>query len=409
MLSRYLPLRELVYPYAWVKCRLEPPKCARKKLTCFAKRAVSRWRVRFLVKGIRVSMSSSRGLKVVVIGATGNVGTSVIDALSREPAIAEIIGVARRPSRWNPSHTTFLTADAAHDNMNEVVRGADVTVHLAWLFQPTHRSQDTWNNNVLGAIRVFEAAAEESVPAVVYASSVAAYSPGPSDEKVDERWPTHGWPGAAYPREKAYLERWLDTYETRHPSIRVVRIRPGFIFKRESATSQRRLFLGPLLPRRLVHPDRIPLVPFVDDLRVQVLHTEDAASAYAAAVVNPVHGAFNLAAEPPVDGAFLAKAFGARRVRVAPFIVRSAVAVGWHLHVIPASPGLFETALHIPLMDCSRARDELNWTPRHSPHETLREFLLGVHDGAGLPTPPLNPDTTANRVREFATGVGQRA
>lgn len=130
--------------------------------------------------------------------------------------------------------------------------------------------------------------------------SVAAYSPGPSDRKVDEKWPTHGWPAAAYPREKAYLERWLDTYETRHPSIRVVRMRPGFIFKRESATSQRRLFLGPLLPRRLVRPDRIPLVPFVNDLRVQVLHTEDAAAAYAAAVVNPVHGAFNLAAEPPV-------------------------------------------------------------------------------------------------------------
>lgn len=78
-----------------------------------------------------------------MIGATGNVGTSVIDALSRESAIAEIIGVARRPSNWNPSHTTFLTADAAHDDMNEVVRGADVVVHLAWLFQPTHRPQHT--------------------------------------------------------------------------------------------------------------------------------------------------------------------------------------------------------------------------------------------------------------------------
>ncbi len=60
-------------------------------------------------------------------------------------------------------------------------------------------------------------------------------------------------------------------------------------------------------------------------------------------------------------------------------------------------------------MDCSRARDELSWTPRHSPQETLDEFLLGVHDGAGLPTPPLHPDTTANRLREFATGVGQQA
>ncbi|QYA99949.1 NAD-dependent epimerase/dehydratase family protein (plasmid) [Rhodococcus sp. USK10] len=354
-------------------------------------------------------MSSARGLKVVVIGATGNVGTSVVDALTRESTIAEIVGVARRPGNWNPARATFLTADVTRDDMNEIVRGADVVVHLAWLFQPTHRPRDTWNNNVLGAIRVFEAVAEESVPALVYASSVAAYSPGPSDAMVDERWPTHGWPTAAYPREKAYLERWLDAYETRHPSIRVVRMRPGFIFKRESATSQRRLFLGPLLARRLVHPDRIPLVPVVDDLRVQVLHTEDAATAYAAAVINPARGAFNLASLPPVDGAFLAEAFGARGVRVAPVIVRSAVAVGWHLHAVPASPGLFETVLQLPLMDCARARDELNWTPRHAPGAVLREFLLGLHDGAGLPTPPLRSDTLARRVREFATGVGQRA
>ncbi|MFC9358452.1 NAD-dependent epimerase/dehydratase family protein [Rhodococcus sp. NPDC057014] len=354
-------------------------------------------------------MSSPRGLKVVVIGATGNVGTSVVDALARESAVAEIVGVARRPSNPNPAQATFLTADAAHDDMNEIVRGADVVVHLAWLFQPTHRPQVTWTNNVLGAIRVFEAVADESVPALAYASSVAAYSPGPSGATVDESWPTHGWPTAAYPREKAYLERWLDAYETRHPSVRVVRMRPGFIFKRESATSQRRLFLGPLLPRRLVHPDRIPLAPLVDDLRVQVLHTEDAAAAYAAAVVKPVRGAFNLAASPPVDGAFLAQTFGARGVRVAPAIVRSAVAAGWHLHAIPASPGLFETVLQLPLMNCARARAELDWIPRHAPDEVLREFLLGLHDGAGLPTPPLISDTFANRVREFATGVGQRA
>jgi len=363
----------------------------------------------FSVTGIRACMSDGRGLKVVVIGATGNVGTSVIEALGREPAVAEIVGVARRATDWNPSRTTLITADAARDDKNEVVRGADAVVHLAWLFQPTHRPEATWTNNVLGAIRVFEAVAAEKVPALVYASSVAAYSPGPSDRTVDEQWPTHGWPRAAYPREKAYLESWLDTYELRNPNLRVVRMRPGFIFKRGSATAQRRLFLGPLLPRRLVRPDRIPLVPLIADLRVQVLHTQDAAAAYAAAVLTPVHGAFNLAAEPPVDGEFLTEFLGARGVRIAPAIVRSALAVAWHLHAVPASPGLFETVLRLPLMDCSRARSELNWTPTHSPHRTLDEFLRGVHDGAGLPTPPLLPDTIAGRLREFATGSGQRA
>ncbi|WP_346348867.1 NAD-dependent epimerase/dehydratase family protein [Rhodococcus sp. T2V] len=229
-----------------------------------------------------------------------------------------------------------------------MIRDADVLVHMAWLFQPTHRPEATWRNNVLGAIRVFETVADEAVPALVYASSVTAYSPGPSAHPVDEHWPTHGGPGAAYPREKAYPERWLDAYEARHPNLRIVRLRPGFIFKRESATAQRRLFLGPLLPRRLVRPGLIPVVPALTDLRLQVLHTEDAVAAYMAAIRGAVHGPINLAAEPPVDSDFLAEfrcpagagpADGAA-VRAGHRVSDAPPAKGTHPAPPPTSPGL---------------------------------------------------------------------
>jgi uncharacterized protein YbjT (DUF2867 family) len=35
-------------------------------------------------------------VRVVVTGASGNVGTSVLDALARDSAVTEIVGVARR-------------------------------------------------------------------------------------------------------------------------------------------------------------------------------------------------------------------------------------------------------------------------------------------------------------------------
>jgi UDP-glucose 4-epimerase len=35
-------------------------------------------------------------VRVVVTGATGNVGTSLLEVLSVEPAIEEIVGIARR-------------------------------------------------------------------------------------------------------------------------------------------------------------------------------------------------------------------------------------------------------------------------------------------------------------------------
>jgi nucleoside-diphosphate-sugar epimerase len=91
----------------------------------------------------------------------------------------------------------------------------------------------TWQANAVGSSRVFEAAVAAGAGAIVHSSSVGAYSPG--DGMVDESWPTHSLPTAAYGREKAYAERLLDAVEARHPSVRVVRIRPAFVFQRRAA------------------------------------------------------------------------------------------------------------------------------------------------------------------------------
>ncbi len=346
---------------------------------------------------------------MVVVGATGNVGTSVVRALEADDSVTSIVGVARRLPGWQSERTEWRRADVVTGDLSQIFDGADAVVHLAWLFQPTRNATVTWRANVLGSVRVFQAVAEAGVPALVYASSVGAYSPRPKDEPVDESWPTHGYPGAAYGREKAYVERVLDVFENDNPGIRVVRMRPGFIFKREAATEQRRLFAGPLLPRRLVKAANIPFVPDIPGLKLQILHAEDAAEAYRLAVTRPVSGAFNLAADPVLDPSALAELLGARTVPVSPALARAAVSAGWHLRLVPAAPGLLELALQIPLMKMDRARDVLGWMPVHSAADTLRALLEGMHDGAGLDTPPLVPDTGRNRLRELVTGSGSRA
>jgi nucleoside-diphosphate-sugar epimerase len=327
--------------------------------------------------------------RVVVIGASGNIGTSVLESLAADPQVGSTVAVARRLPRWTVPKTRWVSADVARDDLAEVVRGADVVIHLAWLFQPTHHAAVTWRNNVLGAIRVFDAVARAGVPALVYSSSVGAYSPGPKDSLVDESWPTHGWPEAAYCREKAYLERVLDTLELRYPGIRLVRLRPGFVFKHESASEQRRLFAGPLLPNRLVRPGAVPVVPDLPRLKFQVLHSADAGEAFRLAAVRPVRGAFNLAAEPVVDAALLARCLQAKVMRMPAWPARAALSAAWRLHLVPASPDLFDAVLQLPLMDTSRAGSELGWTPRHSAEHAIGEFLRGLRDSAGMPTPPL--------------------
>ncbi|MCF6470924.1 NAD-dependent epimerase/dehydratase family protein [Nonomuraea sp. MG754425] len=349
-------------------------------------------------------------MRVVVVGATGNVGTSLVRALAADSGVTSIVGVARRLPGWRIDRTDWRQADVATADLTRIFDGADAVVHLAWLFQPTRDPAVTWRANVLGSMRVFRAAAEAGVPALVHASSVGAYSPGPRDRPVDESWPTHGWPGAAYGREKAYVERVLDVFEHDHPAVRVVRMRPGFVFQRAAASEQRRLFAGPLVPRRLFRTGRIPFVPDVPGLRLQVVHADDAAQAYRLAVTEPVRGAFNIAAEPVLDANDLARMVGARTVRVPRGLATAAMAAGWHLRLVPAAPGLLELALRIPVMKTERAREVLGWRPRHSSEEAVRELLDGLREGAGMETAPLAPERAGPvaRVRELAAGIGGR-
>lgn len=336
-------------------------------------------------------MSSENGSRIVVTGATGNVGTSLVRLLSEDPEVDSVLGVARRIPEWFPEKTSWTAVDlsAEDTDLAEEFAGATAVAHLAWAFQPTHDPAVTWRTNVLGSIRVFEAVAAARVPTLVHASSVGAYSPGPKDHAVDESWPTHGWPGAAYCREKAYLERALDSFERVYPETRVVRMRPAFLFKKESASEQRRIFGGRFLPGQLARPELLPVLPDIPGLRVQALHTDDAAAAYRLGLREDVRGAFNLAAEPPVDAAVLGQLLGARPLRMPHRAARSAIAAAWGLHLLPASPDLFDAVLRLPLMDCTRAHTELGWRPERTAFEVVEEFLHGMREGAGEETEPL--------------------
>jgi UDP-glucose 4-epimerase len=346
-------------------------------------------------------------MRVVVTGASGNVGTSVLEALADDAAVTEIVGIARRLPSHPMAKVTWRTADVAADDLAPLFDGADAVVHLAWAIQPSHDEAVMERTNVEGSRRVFAAAAAAGVPALVYASSVGAYSPGPKDEPVDETWPTDGIRSSAYSRHKAAVERLLDATEREDPALRVVRLRPGLIFKAEAASEIRRLFLGPLLPRALVQRRLIPVVPRTPRLFFQAVHSRDVGQAYRLAVTGDAAGAFNIAAEPVIGPAELARLLAAREVPVPAGLLRGAADLTWRLHLQPADAGWIDLALEVPTMDVGRARRELGWSPAHSSLDALAELLNGVRHGRGFPTPPLDPDTAGPaRLGELATGIG---
>jgi UDP-glucose 4-epimerase len=347
-------------------------------------------------------------MKVVVTGATGNVGTSTVKALSGSPEIDEIVGLARREPTWKPPKTSWVEANVLTADLGKIFAGADAVIHLAWAIQPSRDATTLERINVEGSRRVFEAVAAAGVPKLVHASSVGAYSPGPKDREVGEDWPTEGTPTSFYSRHKVAVERELDRFEAGNPGTRVVRLRPGLIFKDEAATEIRRLFIGPFLPNFLLRRRLLWALPRVDRLRFQAVHSEDVGRAYLRAVLADVDGAFNIAAEPPLSPEEMAERIGVRSFPVPARVVRRLADLSWRMRLQPTPPGWLDMARNVPLMSSQRARKELGWEPHYNGVEALEELLEGLRGGHGAETPPLEADSAGARLDDLKTGVGAR-
>jgi UDP-glucose 4-epimerase len=348
-------------------------------------------------------------MRVVVVGASGNVGTSVLRSLAAEPGVDSVLGLCRRVPEAEFAKVEWRAADVARSPLRPLFQGADAVVHLAWLIQPARDQRLCRAVNVDGSARVFRAAASAGVHTLVYASSVGAYAPGPKDRRVDESWPTTGVPSSFYSRHKAEVERLLDRFEDERPRMRVVRLRPGLAFKREAASGIRRLFAGPLLPGWLLRPSLIPVVPDVPGLVFQAVHSHDLGEAYRVAIVGDAAGAFNIAADPVLDMERLAGLLGARPVRMPGQAVRTGAAASFKLRLQPSEAGWVDMGLGVPVMAVDRARDELGWEPRVTADDALRELLAGVREGAGIDTPPLEAGGAGPlRARELLSGIGAR-
>jgi UDP-glucose 4-epimerase len=347
-------------------------------------------------------------MKVIVTGATGNAGTSTVQALSESQEIDAIVGLARREPTWTPPKTSWVEANILTADLGAIFQGADAVVHLAWAIQPSRDEVTLERINVEGSRRVFEAVAAAGVPKLVYASSVGAYSRGPKDREVDESWPTWGTSSSFYSRHKVAVERELDRFEADNPGTRVVRLRPALIFKDEAATEIRRLFVGPFLPSFLLRRGLLPVLPRVDRLRFQAVHSDDVGRAYLRAVLADVEGAFNIAAEPPLSTGELAERVGVRSFPVPARVVRRLADLSWRMRLQPTPAGWLDMALNVPMMSSARARQELGWEPRRSGVEALEELLEGLREGHGAESPPLEADGPGARLDDLKTGVGAR-
>ncbi|WP_221361619.1 NAD-dependent epimerase/dehydratase family protein [Streptomyces beigongshangae] len=334
-------------------------------------------------------------MRIVVTGATGNIGSVVVQHLRAE-GTHDLVGLARRlpegpDSRgvdWRPAD---LSTDACHDTLVAAFTGADAVVHLAWGFQPSHDLAYLARLGVGGTRRVLRAVTGAGVPHLVHMSSVGAYSPKRDDRPVDESWPTGGVRTSRYSRHKSAAERLLDRHEASGAGTLVTRLRPGIVGQRAAGSALLRYGVPALVPSKAL--GLLPVLPMDRGLTIPMVHTDDVARAVVAVLHRRAGGPFNLAAGTPVTAAVLADTLGARLVHTPSAVVRAVMSATWHAHLQQVDTGWLDMGFALPVLDTARARGELDWVPAKDGPQVLAEVIEGMREAASGRTPVLRPRT----------------
>ncbi|MEJ6490370.1 NAD-dependent epimerase/dehydratase family protein [Leucobacter sp. USCH14] len=361
------------------------------------------------------------GLRVAVVGATGNAGTALLRSLVAAPEVDSVLGIARRmpdvtvdpyaSCEWESIDIAAASSEeAAAEALREAFSGVDTVVHLAWLIQPIAERELLRRVNVEGTRRVLRAAAEAGVGHVVIASSVGVYAADPSRALRTEDWERGGIESSQYSVDKVAQEKVLDDFASEHPDVTVTRMRPALIFQGDAASSIQRYFLGSAVPVQALGRAKPPVLPLPKGLRgVQAVHSDDAADAYVAAIVRRASGAFNICADDVLGAQDLADVIDHGRYFELPTaVVRGFVTAAHRAGIVSVDAGWFDLGLGAPHMDNARAKRELGWEPKHSAKSALRELLQGMIDGRGTGSLPLRArDVDDARLSSLDGRVGE--
>ncbi|MGC4962976.1 NAD-dependent epimerase/dehydratase family protein [Gordonia sp. DT101] len=303
-------------------------------------------------------------MRVAVTGATSDFGAAILPALLADPEIDSVIGLSRRPLELQHPKLDSVHMDIRDPQIEDVFRGCEAVVHLAFVVEELRDKQATHDINVRGSRNVIDGAARAGVRRLVIASSINAYGPEIYAEPVDEDVYPAGDPVRYYFYDKAEVEHYAEWWLRRHPrEMAISMLRPTYIIGPNFANDGIDQLTGP-----------IGAFPRADDASYQFLHQRDMADAFHRATKQDLIGPFNLAPREWVGVRELAAMQGQRMFSVPerPAIVAANIAFRLRL---TAFSGHWVTAGET-VVDSTRLTEATGWQPTLTARESAAIMIL---------------------------------
>ena len=309
--------------------------------------------------------------RILVTGAAGFLGGSVVARLAARPEVEQVIAVDVDPAEPPIAGVVAVRRDVT-EGVGDLLRehAVDAVLHHAYVIRPPRDPAAARDVNVRATERLAEEAAAAGVARIVYPSSTTVYGawPGAGLHREDEA--PRPIPGFVYSEHKVEAEQVLRAAESAGgASVSILRScvvagrgARGFIFDSLS----------------------LPVLPVVAgrDPEMQFLHIDDYVDAALVALHAPTSGTYNIAGIGTVRIREMAAIIGSRVLPVPGSVLRSTIAWSWRLRWQHRSPpsGL-ELITHPWLASTEAIERELGWRPQRTSEEAIRAWAAGRAKG----------------------------
>jgi UDP-glucose 4-epimerase len=308
------------------------------------------------------------GRRVLITGVANSFGARLAHRLAADSGIERVVGVDARPVEPAlAERIDVVAADLRSAELPPQVRAAavDTVVHndIVQLAEPGRPRTSLHDINVIGTLQLLTVC--DGLPtlgAIVVRGSAAIYgseagAPAFFTEEDAERFPLR----TRFQRDIGELERLVGAFARRHPAVACTVLRLQPVVGRDLDTPVNRLLRAPVVPTMLGY-----------DPRVQLLDGDDAVGALRRAVLYPVRGPVNVAADGVVS---LSRALRHARRPALPIAAPLwGPLVGTARRVAGQPPLPDEIARYLRFgrgVDTTRMRRELRFRPQHSTLEAL--------------------------------------
>jgi UDP-glucose 4-epimerase len=296
---------------------------------------------------------------VVVTGACGRLGKLLAQRLHRQ---GPLIGIDRRPFPDRPSGVEHLQQPLHRKAARDLFRTRKIraVIHLGLMHDPRQNAETHHAWNVEGFAALLDYCETYGVKKLVLLSSASLYGSRPSNPQfLSEEAPLMASSRFALIADQVEVDMLAQSFFWRYPTCETVILRPCSI-------------VGTVrnAPTRYLRLERPPVIMGYDPM-IQLVHEDDVVEALVAALRPKVRGIFNLAGPTAAPLSAILRRLGRRPLRLPSLVSRPllAYAFRWKLTDFPAAE--LDYVQYQCMVDDSRARSRLDWTPRRSMADVL--------------------------------------